>query len=208
MPKEIEQIKALAAKLPSGLTDHRAFVGKMDVGMFELKEAMDKGDRTSIALKGSNVCLLAIRAEMAGLITEDIMRSWIELAASLAQAPSHILLRYCVVKLSRNEANSPMNWAAERQAITHMLWSFFIEEAQSIRYLIIKSGGMATKSRVEDVLMARHQGMNRGEAHGLMNWIEFMNEDWFRIGNPSIWTRSDMVEPKLEDYPEIMEALR
>lgn len=69
-----------------------------------------------------------------------------------------------------------------------------IKQAVEIRFLIVANGGMATKSVVEDVLMARHAGLGRTEAHDILNHIEYHN-----IGQPD-----DL--PELADYPEILDA--
>lgn len=50
----------------------------------------------------------------------------------------------------------------------------WVDEALDIRRTIIAAGGMATKTAVEDVLMERH-GMERGDAHSIMNHIEAHN---------------------------------
>ena len=75
-----------------------------------------------------------------------------------------------------------------------------LQEAIDIRYVIVSMGGMATKSCVEDVLMLRH-GINRPNAHDIMNHIEFNDLDRFPLrrgfsGKP----------PSLFDFPEIAQV--
>lgn len=76
-----------------------------------------------------------------------------------------------------------------------------IMEAIDIRFLIVKAGGMATKSIVENVLMLRHQ-IERLDAHDIMNHIENcrVDQDYFR---GSIWQAKHKNEPAASDYPEI-----
>lgn len=53
-------------------------------------------------------------------------------------------------------------------------WLGMVREAITIRNDIVASGGMATKTSVENVLMERH-GIDRYDAHNIMNHIEFRN---------------------------------
>ncbi len=75
------------------------------------------------------------------------------------------------------------------------------EEARDIRYVIHLAGGMATKTAVEDVLLARHATLNRADAHAIMNWIEFNDIDRF------VHKRHfEGAPPTIADYPEINQA--
>jgi hypothetical protein len=76
--------------------------------------------------------------------------------------------------------------------------------ALDVQFLIIKAGGMATKSRVEDYLMA-HFGIDRYPAHQIMNDIEFRNLCPFIFSNGVFWNQADMLrpEPTLEMYPTL-----
>lgn len=78
-----------------------------------------------------------------------------------------------------------------------------VQAAQDIQYLIIKAGGMATKSKVEVALMARFN-IDRGEAHSIMNYIEYKNERIWR-GRPGgiVWV-AKRPEPRIEDYQELI----
>ena len=53
-------------------------------------------------------------------------------------------------------------------------WLDIVREAITIRNDIMQAGEMATKTRVENVLMERH-GMDRYDAHNIMNHIEHRN---------------------------------
>lgn len=79
-----------------------------------------------------------------------------------------------------------------------------LDEAMDIKWLIFTNGGNATKSAVEQVLMARHPGMLHADARELTNAIEYHDT----LG-PSLraqrWMRSDP-EPALADYPQILTA--
>ena len=50
-----------------------------------------------------------------------------------------------------------------------------INEALTIRRKVVASGGMSTKSSVEDYLMAEHPELDRYDAHHVMNTIETRN---------------------------------
>lgn len=208
MIEQIDRIKELANRLPTGLIDPLA-LSKLEAEMTELKEAMLRGDHIDSVMEAGDVCYYAIKAEATSLIEKSIMMSWLECMSALTHVPQPVLLDCCIAKYRlRAIPGNPKNPGEERIAVAAVLHEFIVSEAQSIRYLIIKSGGMANKSKVEDVLMARHKTMDRDEAHCLLNQIEVMNEEWFRIGNPTIWTRSNVPEPKVEDYPEIEEVMK
>ena len=53
-------------------------------------------------------------------------------------------------------------------------WLGMVAAAVAIRDRIVAAGGMATKSRVEDELMPMF-GIDRSDAHSIMNHIEFHN---------------------------------
>lgn len=71
---------------------------------------------------------------------------------------------------------------------------------ESICYLIVKSGGMATKSLVEDVLMDRFGCLDREDAHTMTNMAEAVNKRFFTIG-PTRWTSKQWPEPQVGDWP-------
>jgi len=48
-------------------------------------------------------------------------------------------------------------------------------DALMIRKVIFENAGMASKSVVEDVMMRKHPGLKRMEAHEILNHIEFHN---------------------------------
>ena len=79
------------------------------------------------------------------------------------------------------------------------MFEMLVNEARDIRFVIVKAGGMATKSAVEDVLMLRHSEIGRSEAHEVTNYIEQNNIDAFPMRR-----RFEMdIEPTIEDFPEI-----
>ena len=78
-----------------------------------------------------------------------------------------------------------------------------ILEAIRIRYLIVRAGGMATKSGVEDVLIAKGIVQDRHAGHEIMNDIEFYRLDVWP-GRP--WPSHYGQEPDIADYPEIFAA--
>jgi len=77
--------------------------------------------------------------------------------------------------------------------------------AQDIQYLIVKGGGMATKSLVEDVLIERY-GVSSYRAHQIMNDLEYNNVRPMVFSDGGVnWNQAETSrpEPKLDDYPEI-----
>lgn len=78
----------------------------------------------------------------------------------------------------------------------------WIDEALNIRYLIMQNNGNASKTAVEDVLMKRHPGLERYDAHQLMNHIEQYQLDrdimhCWKLKRPA---------PTMEQYPEIWQC--
>lgn len=74
-----------------------------------------------------------------------------------------------------------------------------MREATEIQYVILVAGGMATKTTVEDVLMLRHPGLDRYNAHNILNDVEFYN---LKIRKPYAG-EANPERPTLDDYPEI-----
>lgn len=54
-------------------------------------------------------------------------------------------------------------------------WKSLVNEAVAVRKAIVHSGGMATKSLTEDILMIFHTELDRGAAHDILNHIESHN---------------------------------
>lgn len=54
-------------------------------------------------------------------------------------------------------------------------WDALVLEALQVKEIIYTNGGIATKSAVENVLMAKHGELDRGESHSILNHIEFQN---------------------------------
>jgi hypothetical protein len=77
-----------------------------------------------------------------------------------------------------------------------------VEEARDIRYVLFCDGAMVTKSVVEDVLMARHNDVDRALGHDVMNHIEFYAIDRF----PRRRRFEGRPTPTLSDFPEIAEV--
>lgn len=86
---------------------------------------------------------------------------------------------------------------------TQELWEIstnnLILLVESVRYLIVKAGGMACKSLVEEVLMSQLE-IGREDAHSVTNMAEQANLRLFVV-NPTIWTSYRWPEPKIEDWP-------
>ena len=77
-----------------------------------------------------------------------------------------------------------------------------IQLACDIVYAIVAAGGMANKSLVEDVMMARVDGLDRYTAHDLMNHLEFYGIHRFPMRRRF---KDGEVPPSLADFPEVAE---
>ena len=86
--------------------------------------------------------------------------------------------------------------------ITEIQYQAILAEVTEIQYLIIASGGMATKTKVEGVLMARHD-LSRSDAHSFLNTAESQNKRAFHISKSGTTWTAQRPEPQLEDYPEL-----
>jgi hypothetical protein len=87
-------------------------------------------------------------------------------------------------------------------------WLALVEDALKIQKVIYDHGGMATKSIVEDVLIGKHEGVDRHQAHAIMNGIEQEDRRWtkevslaeyapYMTGIEIRWSRGN----PLEDLP-------
>lgn len=77
-----------------------------------------------------------------------------------------------------------------------------VEEACDIRYVLFCDGAMVTKSVVEDVLMARHDDVDRALGHDAVNHIEFYGIDRF----PRRQRFDGRPTPTLADFREIADV--
>jgi len=73
--------------------------------------------------------------------------------------------------------------------------------AVDIQYLIVTGGGMATKTAVEDALMARF-GLDRADAHTVTNFVESRRD--FTVGSSGVLWQAQRPEPQRADYPELL----
>lgn len=80
-----------------------------------------------------------------------------------------------------------------------------LDEISDIQYLIVVSGGMATKSLVEKVLIERHKELSNGDARTFTNYAEGQPRS-FIIGRKVTWI-AKRPEPKIENYSELGEYL-
>lgn len=90
------------------------------------------------------------------------------------------------------------------QGLSDETYLMILNETCAIQYLIIKSGGMATKSLVENILMERY-GFERGDAHTLTNAAESRSD--FKIGYNGVQWTAKRPEPTLDDYIEVKNSL-
>lgn len=74
--------------------------------------------------------------------------------------------------------------------MTDEQFNLILSEVPEIQHLIVKSGRMATKTIVENILMTRHN-IDRNQAHGITNTAECRNLNWRRAN------------PDPNKYPEI-----
>ena len=77
-------------------------------------------------------------------------------------------------------------------------YAALVLDAICCKYAIVKNGGMANKSAVEDFLILRHS-VDRCEAHEIMNNIEYhmLDSDLYRRSFGEVPSAS------LADYPEL-----
>jgi hypothetical protein len=76
-----------------------------------------------------------------------------------------------------------------------------LAEVDAIRFLIVVGGGMATKTKVENVLMARHE-LDRSDAHTFVNLAEGENNRAFSmLARGTVW--NGPTTPTLDDFPEL-----
>ena len=80
-----------------------------------------------------------------------------------------------------------------------------VRDALAIGWLIYMNGGIATKSAVEDVLMLRHEGLDRTAAHDITNLIEYYDLSSSALRTRT-WDRNWGDPPSLAEYPEILQA--
>lgn len=88
------------------------------------------------------------------------------------------------------------------QGMSDQTFETILNEVSEIQFLIVKAGKMATKSKVEDILMKRH-GLDRGDAHTFTNCTENLNIRDFRFRDIGIVWTAKRPEPTLDKFPEI-----
>lgn len=59
------------------------------------------------------------------------------------------------------------------EQLTDEAFAHLIAVANRIKSAIYHHGGLATKSAVEDVMMVMYDGLTRGPAHDVMNYLEY-----------------------------------
>jgi hypothetical protein len=92
----------------------------------------------------------------------------------------------------------------ELQGMSDEQYKKILDQITDIRWLIIRAGGIATKTVVENILMLRY-GCSRGDAHTLLNCSENLNAQHIMMGRDGAQWLSKRAMPKLEDWPELME---
>lgn len=88
------------------------------------------------------------------------------------------------------------------QEASDHIFETLLQEVTEIQYLIVKSGKMATKTAVENILIKRH-GLDRADAHTLTNTTESRNKMDFSISNGKIVWTANRSEPTQDKYPEL-----
>ena len=79
-------------------------------------------------------------------------------------------------------------------------WLRWIEEAEDWQFLVVRAGGMATKSALDSWLVARH-GLAPVEAHAVANAVETANRRvWRRSGDEIAWGLTTRPEPTCDQY--------
>lgn len=91
--------------------------------------------------------------------------------------------------------------------LTDKVFETLTQETEDIQYLIVQQGGMAAKSLVEDILMARHPHLDRGDAHTITNYTGELNRrNWMSRQSGGVYWTAGRAEPRIEDYPEVAKA--
>lgn len=91
------------------------------------------------------------------------------------------------------------------QGMSDEQYQKILSQVPEIQFLLIQAGKMATKSRVENVLMAKY-GLDRSDAHTFTNMSEQYNCRDFYL-NPLTWV-ADRPRPRIEDWPELVKQLQ
>ena len=86
------------------------------------------------------------------------------------------------------------------QGMSDEQFAAITDAAVDIQYLIIKSGAMATKTAVENVLIDRFN-LDRSDAHTVVNFVESRRD--FSVGGGRVTWQAQRPEPKSWDYPEL-----
>jgi len=89
------------------------------------------------------------------------------------------------------------------QGMSDATFESLIQETENIQFLmVVKLNRMATKTAIENVLMAKF-GLDRADAHTFTNTTESRNvRTWTKWGGKLVWALK-RAEPILADYPEL-----
>lgn len=126
---------------------------------------------------------------------------WAEIETCLSRTVSSTR---CIAAARRLVEPRPV---MQLQGMTDQQYQEILAQINDIRYLIVKAGGMATKTRTEEVLMTRY-GLDRGDAHTFVNLSESSGSYDFTIGRDVVRWTAVRPEPKLADWPEIKEVVQ
>ena len=80
------------------------------------------------------------------------------------------------------------------------MWEKLTDAARIVEVIFV-NGGMATKSAVEVILMARYPGMSHSDAHDAMNTLEFFNVQ------PNHGPYEDETPPTIDEYCLYMQGV-
>lgn len=89
------------------------------------------------------------------------------------------------------------------QGMSDKLYFELLAEAENIQYLVVKGGGMATKTLVENIMMERFGGMTRSDAHSICNAVESCNNRIWRFWGGTVTWFAERSEPTMAEYPQI-----
>jgi hypothetical protein len=121
MKEMVEKILALAAQLPTGLTDARA-LEKYHRERQELTEALADNDLIGAYMEAADCCYYLIKARHNHLIGDGTRDHYISVAAGAVGLNLSQVLQICETKYSlRAGSGNPKDDAEERRAVVNLL---------------------------------------------------------------------------------------
>lgn len=121
MKEQIEQIKAIASKLPTGLIDPEA-LNKAYKEETELREMIASGDELGAIMEAGDCIYYVIKAEANRLVTVQHLVEYIYSYSARVGLSTEVLLNCIIAKMSlRAKPDNPKNDKKERLAVQLVL---------------------------------------------------------------------------------------